>query len=379
MKGNYVSRCYFFGILLVISISGIALILYNCKSNRPTEAPELSVYENCKPYTRWWWFARKLDKNDIRYQLNWLKDKGFGGVEIAFIYPVNRDPEMPRTKWLSEEWTTMVTYAKRYADSIGVGCDFTFGTLWPFGGTFVPDSERTKIFGDPDFKQPLRLSWTHPDTGNVLDHLSKAAFENYAKVMGHALSPAFGGSTSAIFCDSWEVETKQIWTDGFEKAFLEEYGYDIEPYMPNILDEKFKGERYDYMNLVAQMVLDSFYRPFTETAHELSALSRAQCAGSPTDLISSYASVDIPETEAMLYNPDFSRIVASSAALSNKKIISAETFTCLYGWPRDHMFEENIYDLKLVADALFANGTNRERNSELVYEDCGAPNGAFGG
>ena len=31
---------------------------------------------------------------------------------------------------------------------------------------------------------------------------------------------------------------------------------------------------------------------------------------------------------------------------------------CLYGWPRDHHSEEQTADLKLLADALFANGVN---------------------
>lgn len=311
-----------------------------------------------KPYTRWWWFARILEKKDIKDQLDWVKDQGFGGVEIAFIYPVNRDPEMPRTEYLSEEWTEMVKYAKDYSTSIGLGCDFTFGTLWPFGGTFIEDIDRTKVFGDPGFKQPLRLSWTHPDTGNVVDHMSKEAFQKYAEVMGNALSPALGDGRSALFCDSWEVETRNIWTDGFDTEFLKRYDYDIKPYMRNILAEKNAGARYDYMKLVSDYVIGNFYMPFTQKSHELGALSRAQCAGAPVDLIEAYSVIDIPESEAMLYNPDFSRIVASAAGLSGKNIVSAESFTCLYGWPKEHMFEENILDLKLVADALFANGVN---------------------
>ncbi|MFC2107612.1 glycosyl hydrolase [Bacteroidota bacterium] len=332
----------------------ILLLLISCHSS----FDNVDYPYSSKPYTRWWWFARVLEKEDIKDQLDWVKEQGFGGVEIAFIYPVNRDPEMSRTEFLSEEWTEMVTYAKDYSMSIGLGCDFTFGSLWPFGGTFVSDNDRTKVFGNPDFRQNLRLSWSHPDTGNVLDHMSKKAFSNYAKIMGSALSPALGDNRSALFCDSWEVETRNIWTDGFDAVFLRKYDYDIKPFMKNILAKKRKGARYDYMKLVSEFVIDSFYIPFTEACHELGALSRAQCAGAPVDLIKAYSVIDIPESEAMLYNPDFSRIVASAAALSGKNIVSAESFTCIYGWPKEKMFQENIKDLKLVADALFANGVN---------------------
>jgi hypothetical protein len=193
--------------------------------------------------------------------------------------------------------------------------DFTFGTLWPFGGTFVSDADRTKKWGDSTFMQPLRLSWTMPDTGNVLNHMDKGAFDRYATVMGRALSPALAGSQSSVFCDSWEVETKFLWTGGFDNKFQEKFGYDIKPFMDSIYSGDYGSQRYDYMKLIAEMVLNEFYIPFNKKCHEMGALSRVQCAGSPTDLMTAYASVDIPETEAMLYNPSYSKIVASAAAL----------------------------------------------------------------
>jgi len=343
--------------LLLLSLFIAGLFLFACKPE--TEKNEREIYEDARPYTRWWWFAAEYEQDDIRRELDWLKANGFGGVEIAFIYPVNRNPEAKRFKWLGNEWQQAVTFTKQYADSLGLGCDFTFGTLWPFGGTFVPDEHRTKVFGDSSFKHALRLSWTHPDTGNVIDHLSIKAFEHYARVMGQALKPALSGSPSALFCDSWGVETRRIWTGGFDSIFLETFGYDIRPFMDSIYAKGYEGQRYDYMKLVSELVIENFYVPFTKTCHELGAYSRVQCAGSPTDLIRAYAATDIPETEVMLYNPSFSRIVASSAALAEKPVVSCETFSCLYGWPREHMMEEKITDLKLVADACFANGVNQ--------------------
>jgi hypothetical protein len=330
------------------------------------------LYSSAKPYTRWWWFADVIQEKDIADQLNWVKANGFGGVEIAFVYPVNRNPLADRTPWLSETWTARVTYAKQYADKIGIGCDFTFGTLWPFGGTFVDKNDATQVYGDSTFWQPLFLSWTHPDTGNVLNHMSRDAFQRYASVMGDALRPALEGSPSALFCDSWEVETRRIWTDGFDQKFLQYYGYDIRPFMDSIYTQANSMERYDYMKLVADYVLNGFYIPFTETSHQLGAFARAQCAGSPTDLIDAYASVDIPETEAMLYEPNYSKIVASAAALAGKNIVSSESFTCLYGHPDVHLGRENMYDLKLVADALFANGVNQIVWHGMPYNPAGS-------
>jgi len=341
----------FYSVFLVFAIG-----LISC-SPSAIEQEEI-IHPGPEPYTRWWWFASDFSKKDIKYQLDWIKKQGFGGVEVAFIYPVNRNPDAKRIEWLGEKWQDRVVFTKNYCNKIGLGCDFTFGTLWPFGGTFVSDKDRTNVYGDSSFRQPLRLSWTHPDTGNVIDHLSEEAFSRYAGVMGEALAPSLGDHRSALFCDSWEVETRKIWTPGLEQEFVEKYGYDIIPFMDSIYDEGNEGPLYDYMKLVSEKVINEFYIPFTRVSHDLGAYSRAQCAGSPTDLISAYSVVDIPESEAMLYNPHYSRIVASAAALSGKPLVSAESFTCLYGWPRDHIREEKILDLKLVADALFANGVN---------------------
>jgi len=341
------------------------------ENSKEANFEKVNPYQSSKPYTRWWWFASVIKNEDIKDQLDWLKKNNFGGVEIAFIYPVNRNPKAVRLPWLGQEWQDAVRSAKNYSDSIGLGCDFTFGTLWPFGGIFVSDADRTLIWGDPKFKQYLTRSWTMPDTGNVLNHMDKSAFERYASVMGNALAPALKGSKSAIFCDSWEVETKWLWTNGFESNFQKQFGYDIRPFMDSIYSAKNSGPRYDYMKLVSKMVTDEFYIPFTEKAHQLGAISRVQCSGSPTDLITAYASVDVPETEAMLYEPNFSKIVASAAALSGKNIVSSETFTCLYGWPAKNIRKEQTADLKLVCDALFANGVNQIFWHGMPYNPAG--------
>jgi hypothetical protein len=361
-----------------ISLLGIVLLASCHPHPKPAAVKSESLYPTARPYTRWWWFASEIQKADIRSQLDWLKENGFGGVEIAFIYPPDRDPGAKRLRWLSPEWTDAVTCAKRYAESIGLGCDFTFGTLWPFGGTFVRDRDRTRVYGDPAFKQLLELSWTHPKAGNVLNHMNRGAFERYAKVMGAALAPALKtGSRSALFCDSWEVETKKIWTGGFGREFRKRFGYDIRPFMENIYAAENKDARYDYMKLVADYVLRDFYIPFTEKCHALGAFSRVQCAGSPTDLITAYAEVDVPETEAMLYEPNFAKVVASAAALAGRNAVSSETFTCLYGFPRVHFKEEQTADLKLVADALFANGVNQIIWHGMPYNKAGDDTNVF--
>jgi len=321
------------------------------------------LVNNSKPYTRWWWFASIIKEEDIKSQLDWLKKNNFGGVEIAWVYPLNRMQKdtinyTPRQEWLSSEWSKVVTYTKRYADTIGLGCDFTFGTLWPFGDSHVHREDAARIWEDTSYRQDIRVSWEYPAKGYVINHLDKKAFDKYSKRLNNALSDAVKGTTSALFCDSWEVDTKTIWTPGLEKVFLNKFGYDITKYIDSLWVKGYEGQRYDYFKLINETVTEEFLKPYVQNAHNLNAAARVQCIGAPVDIMNAYSLVDVPETEAMLYEPNFSKVVASAACLSGKKVITSETFTCLYGWPRVFMGEEQTADLKLVCDALFANGTN---------------------
>jgi hypothetical protein len=185
---------------------------------------------------------------------------------------------------------------------------------------------------------------------------------------------ALKGSTSALFTDSWEIKlnaTNKIWTRGFENTFRETFGYDIIPYMEAGLDS-FPDVRFDYMLHLDDYVTNGFYKPYVKKCRELGAWSRVQCLGSPTDVMTTYALVDIPESEAMLNNPDYSRIVSSSACLASKKMVSSETFTCMYGFPATYLRQEQTADLKMVADALFAQGVNHHVYHGMPYQPHGA-------
>ena len=329
------------------------------------------LYPTYKPYTRWWWFSSEIDDNDVRDQLVWLRDHEFGGVEIAWIYPMGLDSTTAHPAFLSPEWAQHVNYAKHVADSLGLGCDFTFGTLWPFSDVNLPDGDQTRNYFDSIEPARRGYTWDYPREARILNHLDRNAFYRYAAKMNNGLADAYKGTKSGLFVDSWEVETEYLWTPGFEKRFMSEHGYDIVPYMEQhtLLEKKNAEVFYDYMSTLSNYVLDDFYLPFAENARSVGAFSRAQCGGAPTDLLNAFRVVDVPETEAILYEPPFSKIAASAATLSGKPVVTAETFTCAYGWTslrymngRGHspyQEKEQIADLKLICDALFANGTNQ--------------------
>src|SRR5687768_17532622 len=251
----------FFFLLLSLCLT---LIFTSCTVPAIKQDIDLTnrFYPTSQPFTRWWWFATEIKKEDIRHQLNWMKSKNFGGVEIAWIYPLYRYKEMyarsynrhyPKDttaqKWLSSDWSEMVEYAKSYADSIGLVCDFTFGSAWPVAGNNISKPFRTQIYGDPTFQQLLTFSWEWPDTQFVINHLDSNAFLQFAGPVGNALRNALKGSKSALFTDSWEIKlnaTNKIWTPGFDRTFKEKFGYEIIPYMEAGIDS-FPDVRYDYM------------------------------------------------------------------------------------------------------------------------------------
>jgi hypothetical protein len=345
-------------ILLALSVSAFCQNAENVKKFKS----QISLESINKPYARYWWFASMIKEEDIRFNLDWLKSNGFGGVEIAWVYPLNRFNKAdtsytPRQEWLSPEWTKIVEYAVKYADSIGMGCDLTFGTLWPFGDTKVKFEEATQKFGDTSWRQEISRSWEHPKIGYVIDHLTPKNYLPYFNRLMNAFPHQKTQFTQNYFIDSWEVETEKLWCDGFARDFEMKFLYDITPYMDSIYKDENKLHLYDYMSLISEKVL-KFYHDYDSTMNANGIGSRGQVSGAPCDLISGYALLDIPEGESMLFEPEFNTIPASAALLTNKKVVSAESFTCLYGWPRDYIREEQTADLKLVADALFANGVN---------------------
>ncbi|MBR1926865.1 MAG: hypothetical protein IJ840_03810, partial [Bacteroidales bacterium] len=356
---------------LALILTAALAALVSCETKAPKEATEAFLYSNHKPYTRWWWFSSEIDKKDVRDQLIWLKDHEFGGVEIAWVYPMFLKTDTPHPDFLSPEWSEPVVYAKNVADSLGLGCDYTYGTLWPFSDVDLPEGDQTRTYSDSVEVARRPLTWDHPREARILNHLDRKAFGRYAQKMDKGLAEAYKGSKSGIFVDSWEVETDYRWTPGFGEEFKKQHGYDIEPYMKErtLKDKSNEDVLYDYMKTMSGYVLDEFYIPFTENARANGGFSRAQCGGAPTDLLTAFTVVDIPETEAILYEPCFSKIAASAATLASKDAVTSETFTCMYGWTglryknghgqSPHQGREQIADLKLVCDALFATGTNQ--------------------
>ncbi len=330
-----------------------------------------------KPFVRWWWLSGPFIQADISRQLQWVRDQGFGGVELAWLYPgwlEEEGDDSLRPEWLGPEWRELISFTKREAESLGLGCDFTFGSCWPFGGTWVTAEDSLHTFAGPA-AQRIRNTWQEPKECRVVDHLSAAALENYAQPLAGALEDALRGDRSALFCDSLEISTEGLWSGRLWSEFEHRFGYSLQPFAEEL--QAHPDVRYDYRQLISATIGREFYAQFTAICHRLGASSRVQCHGAPTDLLQAYANVDIPESEALLFPPSFSRIAASAAAWAGKTVVSVESFTCIHGFPgwdqsaEDTWKREDARDLKLLADALFANGANQIIWHGMPYQPSG--------
>jgi alpha-L-rhamnosidase len=333
-------------------------------SGRPGTPASIPYGNNdARPLIRWWWFEDAIAPERMASQLDWLAGRGFGGVEIAWF---GRQGGEPAHVFLSPEWAEMMAATARAARERGLRIDFTFGSAWPFGGTFVPAEDAVMTWNGPSTYHMHDWWRMEPEPGpaRVLNHLDRRALARYAEKVGTGLAPAVAGTpagTTAFFCDSWEVPcSPPLWTEGFLRRFEAECGYDI-THLMNYL-EYHRHALYDYRKVLSKVVVEEFYRPFTAECNARGAVSRVQCHGAPCDLVAAYAAADVPETETILFDPHFASFAVSAAALAGRPIVSCESFTAIYGLSRElgagHA-EEQAGDIKLLADAMFANGVNQ--------------------
>ena len=383
------NKLLFISALIVITLLFSFNSIEKIKAQTKFDTDKIKTTSDTKPRVLWWWFAGKIKQKDVKSQLIWLKENNIGGVMIFFLYPPNKIKKdtihyFPRYEFLGGEFTNICAYTKKECNSLKLSCNFLCGTGWPFGGSFVERDDATLSWTNKGLV-PMRtfgITWEWPKKGYVIDHMNSSSLDRYFARISNALIPSLIGNRTYLECDSWEIaESEPIWTHGFDKAFKERYGYDILPYVSTFSqtdkkdsvlykmvpyisklydydDKAMFDVRYDYYKLVSEYVINNFYKHFTKLCNSVGSGSILECNGTPADIIDSYSGVDIPMTEAMLFEPNYSKIVASAACLGGKNIIASETFTCAYGFPRKYEYKEQVADMKLVADALFANGAN---------------------
>jgi hypothetical protein len=131
----------------------------------PSETGAIARLQNparrARVNTRWWWYGGAVEKNEIRRELAAMRDMGFGGVEIQFLYPLDFDDPASGQKhidFFSPEFFDVLDYTLDCAKGMDIDVDLTLGSGWPFGGSFVEDTMA------PDILVPLSHDATGPCT-----------------------------------------------------------------------------------------------------------------------------------------------------------------------------------------------------------------------
>ena len=186
--------------------------------------------------------------------------------------------------------------------------------------------------------------------GITIDYLSRTAFDFYwdavvepifARIPSHHISKTL----KYLETDSWECGGMN-WTEGFEREFMSDMGYDPVPYLAvlrgAVIDGMAATDAFlaDFRKAVANAVYRNHYHIFAEKAHSRGMGIQPECSGphaGPFDGIRNYSASDIVMSEFWAPSPHrprpcdrfFLKQASSAAHIYDKRIVGAESFTTI--------------------------------------------------
>ena len=211
--------------------------------------------------------------------------------------------------------------------------------------------------------------------GNVLDYMSKEAFDFY---WNNVVEPIFnlagdhvGTTLKFLETDSWECGGMN-WTDNFVDEFCSYRGYDLLTYLPVIagyvVDDIDTSNAFlaDFRKTLGELVAHNHYAQFAEHAHHYNMGIQPESAGphaGPMDGIKNYGFSDIVMSEFWSPSPHrprardrfFLKQASSAAHIYGKKIVGAESFTTIGPQWNDELWSEQ----KPSFDHEICSGLNR--------------------
>ncbi|PPG39513.1 glycosyl hydrolase [Pseudoclavibacter sp. RFBA6] len=370
------------------------------------------------PLMRWWWFSTHVSQAAIDADLDAMRAAGIGGVEVAFVYPVDEGGP----SFGSPEFLSLVGYAARGAERRGLRFDLTLGAGWPFGGPHIDTTtaarglrwERVELAPgaiEVAFTPPLdgdRVvvayvgagsiqerpdAWHRAELGErihvpalgngprvllvavsrltgqnvkraprggeglVLDHYSAHAAKVHLDAVATPLLTAVGASrVHAGFCDSFEVYEAD-WTEDLPEQFLARRGYELlaSMWMLEVEVEGTARLRTDFMTTLRELFEERFLAMFRDWSHDHGILFRAQAYGEPPMLPSSFRLVDLIEGEGWGWRRWTKNSWAVSAAGAfGQSLVSSETWT----WVHSPSFRAGPADLLGEAYEHLLSGVN---------------------
>lgn len=130
-----------------------------------------------RTHTRWWWPGNAVTKEGIDFQLQEMKDKGFGGVEIMSFISVYTKGNI---NFNSDEFVQMTKYAVDKARELGMEVTPALTPGWNNGHALVPEEDGGKamIYYEADVNGGrLALNLNDMKPGKGADKNSKRKFD----------------------------------------------------------------------------------------------------------------------------------------------------------------------------------------------------------
>ena len=209
---------------------------------------------------------------------------------------------------------------------------------------------------------------------NLFDSLKVIKNYNYLFSQRTGLQPYFGNPMRAVFTDSYEFEVDRHFSYDFFTFFKIKRGYDITPWLPANMQKGYNyaswknpnaqpdfsyGEidsrlRYDYDMTISELFEDHFIKASRSWAEKRNLVFRTQAYGLNLDLIANAGHASIPETETMVGPEAILKVMASSAHLYNRPVLSAESVVF-----SNRAYMTTPQKIRMVVDKLFAAGVNQ--------------------
>ena len=175
--------------------------------------------------------------------------------------------------------------------------------------------------------------------GPVFDFWSADAFTNLVEPFPAVLQRLGNAKPTFAFCDSYEG--RGGWTPDFFNAFTEANGYDLRPFLRELLKEDGSPANqriwHDHRYTISRLHV-AFTRRWTEWAHRQGLKTLYQWIGDPANPLDTCAEVDLP---------DAAPAAVSAAHIMGKKLVSNETFT----WGAGHNFNGTLDYFRKAADS----------------------------
>lgn len=388
---------------------------------------------DARPMIRWWWFGPSVERDELERELTAISAAGFGGVEVAFVYPLSP----VQHPFLSREFREVLGFAAQTAVRLGLRFSLTLGSGWSYGGPHIDNAtaakrlhwERREIGADP-VQVPVGVPWPgdrllaawvadgtvrEPESGYeelvvkegairipagrgprvvllayerltgqnvkraaagaegpVLDHYSAAAVEKHLEHVAEPLLSAVPvGAVDSVFCDSLEVYGSD-WTPDVLSEFSARRGYELRPRLYQLVvdGEEAARLRADYFRTLTELYEENFVARIRRWAASHGVPFRIQGYGVPPAGVSSYRFADRYEGEGWGWKEITQTRWASSAAhVYGKEVVSSEAWT----WVHSPSFRATPLDLKGEAHEHFLLGINQLIGHGWPYSPSDAP------